>query len=78
VSEQHDERVGRELAESRTATGRRRYREVMVSDAPPPAWVRPPSTSRSNSTSTPHWRSETSPARRDEVVPGVRQAIGKR
>ena len=36
VSEQHDERVGRELAESRTATGRRRYREVMVSHAPPP------------------------------------------
>jgi 4-carboxymuconolactone decarboxylase len=25
------------VAEARTATGRRRYREVMVSDAPPPA-----------------------------------------
>ena len=36
VSEQDDEDVRRELAESRTATGRRRYREVMVSDAPPP------------------------------------------
>ena len=31
-----EERVERELAEARTATGRRRYREVMVSDAPPP------------------------------------------
>ncbi len=30
------ERVQRELGEVRTATGRRRYREVMVSDAPPP------------------------------------------
>jgi 4-carboxymuconolactone decarboxylase len=39
VSEKDDERVQRlqrELAEARTATGRRRYREVMVSDAPPP------------------------------------------
>ena len=31
-----DQRVVRELAESRTAVGRRRYREVMASDAPPP------------------------------------------
>ena len=31
------ERVSRALAEARTETGRRRYREVMVSDAPPPA-----------------------------------------
>lgn len=39
MSEKDDERVQRvqrELAEARTATGRRRYREVMVSDAPPP------------------------------------------
>jgi 4-carboxymuconolactone decarboxylase len=31
----HDD-VARELAEARTERGRRRYREVMVSDAPPP------------------------------------------
>ena len=31
------ERVSRAVAEARTETGRRRYREVMVSDAPPPA-----------------------------------------
>ncbi len=31
-----DERQQSEIAEARTATGRRRYREVMVSDAPPP------------------------------------------
>ncbi len=36
MNEKDDERVQRELAEARTATGRRRYREVMVSDAPPP------------------------------------------
>ena len=30
------ERVKREIAQARTETGRRRYREVMVSDAPPP------------------------------------------
>ena len=30
------EQARRALAEERTATGRRRYREVMVSDAPPP------------------------------------------
>ncbi len=29
-------RVRQAIAEERTATGRRRYREVMVSDAPPP------------------------------------------
>ena len=34
MSEQDDAR--RAVAEERTATGRRRYREVMVSDAPPP------------------------------------------
>ena len=37
VPEDEYERVSREVAEARTATGRRRYREVMVSDAPPPA-----------------------------------------
>jgi 4-carboxymuconolactone decarboxylase len=31
------ERARAELAQARTETGRRRYREVMVSDAPPPA-----------------------------------------
>jgi len=36
VAEDEIERVKRELAEARTETGRRRYREVMVSDAPPP------------------------------------------
>ncbi len=36
MSEQDDERVRRELAESGTAPGRRRYREVMVLGAPPP------------------------------------------
>jgi 4-carboxymuconolactone decarboxylase len=36
-NENEHERVSRELAEARTETGRRRYREVMVSDAPPPA-----------------------------------------
>lgn len=36
VDEQDDDRVHRELDQARTATGRRRYREVMVSDAPPP------------------------------------------
>ena len=30
------ERVKGEIAQARTETGRRRYREVMVSDAPPP------------------------------------------
>jgi 4-carboxymuconolactone decarboxylase len=30
------EQVSRDVAEARTETGRRRYREVMVSDAPPP------------------------------------------
>lgn len=30
------ERVSQTVAEARTETGRRRYREVMVSDAPPP------------------------------------------
>lgn len=37
MAEDETERVRRELAEARTETGRRRYREVMVSDAPPPA-----------------------------------------
>jgi len=36
VDEQDYERGPRELADARTETGRRRYREVMVSDAPPP------------------------------------------
>ena len=36
MNEQNDDRVHRELGQARTATGRRRYREVMVSDAPPP------------------------------------------
>ncbi len=31
-----DEQARRAIAEARTETGRRRYREVMVSDAPPP------------------------------------------
>ncbi len=31
------QRVSRDIAEARTQTGRRVYREVMVSDAPPPA-----------------------------------------
>ena len=31
-----NERVKREIAQARTETGRRRYREVMVSEAPPP------------------------------------------
>ena len=35
--EDENERVRQALAEARTETGRRRYREVMVSDAPPPA-----------------------------------------
>jgi len=37
VDEDQNDRIRRELAEARTETGRRRYREVMVSDAPPPA-----------------------------------------
>ena len=37
MSDDEYERVSRALAEARTETGRRRYREVMVSDAPPPA-----------------------------------------
>ena len=36
MSEDETERIRQTLAEERTATGRRRYREVMVSDAPPP------------------------------------------
>jgi 4-carboxymuconolactone decarboxylase len=36
VDEREREAARRELAEARTTTGRRRYREVMVSDAPPP------------------------------------------
>jgi len=36
VQDDETERVSRTLAEARTETGRRRYREVMVSDAPPP------------------------------------------
>ncbi len=31
-----DERIREEIAAARTATGRMRYREVMVSEAPPP------------------------------------------
>ena len=34
---QDDDQARQALAEARTETGRRRYREVMVSDAPPPA-----------------------------------------
>jgi 4-carboxymuconolactone decarboxylase len=37
VPDDENERVSREIAQARTDTGRRRYREVMVSDAPPPA-----------------------------------------
>jgi 4-carboxymuconolactone decarboxylase len=36
VDNEH-EQVRRAIAEERTETGRRRYREVMVSDPPPPA-----------------------------------------
>ncbi|MBV8463498.1 MAG: carboxymuconolactone decarboxylase family protein [Acidimicrobiales bacterium] len=36
MEEQESKSAQDELAEARTATGRRRYREVMVSDAPPP------------------------------------------
>jgi 4-carboxymuconolactone decarboxylase len=36
VNEDENQRARLELAEARTATGRQRYREVMVSDAPPP------------------------------------------
>jgi 4-carboxymuconolactone decarboxylase len=31
-----EERIARAIAEARTETGRRRYQEVMVSEAPPP------------------------------------------
>jgi 4-carboxymuconolactone decarboxylase len=37
VQDDHNEGASRAIAEARTETGRRRYREVMVSDAPPPA-----------------------------------------
>ncbi len=37
MADDQNEDARRALAEERTATGRRRYREVMVSDAPPPA-----------------------------------------
>jgi len=37
VNDEERERVRAEIDEERTETGRRRYREVMVSDAPPPA-----------------------------------------
>jgi 4-carboxymuconolactone decarboxylase len=37
AEDDENERVRRAFAEARTETGRRRYREVMVSDAPPPA-----------------------------------------
>jgi 4-carboxymuconolactone decarboxylase len=37
VDDNEHERVSRAIAEERTETGRRRYREVMVSDPPPPA-----------------------------------------
>ncbi len=36
MHDQDKERVRAEIAAERTETGRRRYREVMVSDAPPP------------------------------------------
>ena len=36
MADEQNEEVKRALAEARTETGRRRYREVMVSDAPPP------------------------------------------
>ena len=36
MEEQESKSAQDELAEARTATGRRRYREVMVTDAPPP------------------------------------------
>jgi len=37
VDDNEHERANRAVAEERTETGRRRYREVMVSDPPPPA-----------------------------------------
>jgi 4-carboxymuconolactone decarboxylase len=37
VQDDQYESASRAIAEARTETGRRRYREVMVSDAPPPA-----------------------------------------
>ncbi len=37
MNDEERERVRAEIDEERTETGRRRYREVMVSDAPPPA-----------------------------------------
>ena len=37
VGTSEQERLRREIAEARTEAGRRKYREVMVSDAPPPS-----------------------------------------
>jgi 4-carboxymuconolactone decarboxylase len=37
VDDNEHEQASRAIAEERTETGRRRYREVMVSDPPPPA-----------------------------------------
>jgi 4-carboxymuconolactone decarboxylase len=37
VDDNEHEQVSRAIADERTETGRRRYREVMVSDPPPPA-----------------------------------------